>query len=164
MLRKSLPQVLYAIVGGGDELAYLQDLTRRHGVEEHVQFLGEVDDAELLACYQDCDLFALANRSIGNDVEGFGMVLVEAQACAKPVLAGISGGTRDTLIQNQTGILADCETASSIADAIATTFGGQDECKRMGIAGREHVCRTFDWDALATQAANLFNSLARQHS
>ena len=54
---------------------------------------GEPNDADLVNCYQQCDLFVLPNRQVGWDIEGFGMVLLEAQACGKPVIAGASGGT-----------------------------------------------------------------------
>ena len=78
--------------GGWRGTAALQDLVAREGLGGHVQFLGQGDDAVLVSCYQQCDLFVLPNRRVGRDIEGFGMVLLEAQACGKPVVAGASGG------------------------------------------------------------------------
>ena len=84
----------YAIAGEGWELAYLQDLVRDLNVADLVQFCKVVSDDELIRCYQQCDLFALPNRQVGWDFEGFGIVLLEAQACGRAVIAGRSGGSR----------------------------------------------------------------------
>ena len=96
-LKQVLPTILYVIVGDGEERRTLQELAAATCVEQHVQFLGEVDDDQLVRCYQQCDLFILPNRQVGADIEGFGMVLLEAQACGKPVVAGTSGGTTETM-------------------------------------------------------------------
>jgi phosphatidyl-myo-inositol dimannoside synthase len=90
--RSTVPNLLYAIVGDGEERPALQALVEQEGLGRHVQFLGELDDRGLITCYQQCDLFVLPNRQVGKDIEGFGMVLLEAQACGKPVMAGDSGG------------------------------------------------------------------------
>jgi phosphatidylinositol alpha-1,6-mannosyltransferase len=92
-IREAIPDMLYAIAGDGEERAALEDLVDHEGLGDHVQFLREVDDNRLVQCYQQWDLFALPNRQVGRDIEGFGMVLLEAQACGKPVIAGASGGT-----------------------------------------------------------------------
>ncbi len=91
-IRKAVPKILYAILGDGEERLALEKLARLLDVEAHTQFLGERDDITLLRAYQQCDLFALPNRRVNSDIEGFGMVLVEAQACGKAVIAGNSGG------------------------------------------------------------------------
>ena len=88
-----MPDILYAIIGAGEELEELERLVEREGLARHVAFLGECNDRDLIAAYQQCDLFVLPNRQVGRDIEGFGMVLLEAQACGKPVIAGASGGT-----------------------------------------------------------------------
>ncbi|MHC4878863.1 MAG: glycosyltransferase family 4 protein, partial [Planctomycetota bacterium] len=96
-IRESVPDILFAIIGDGEERAEIERLIAEHNVPDHVQVLGEVDDSTMISCYQQCDLFALPNRQVGRDIEGFGMVLVEAQSCARAVLAGASGGTRETM-------------------------------------------------------------------
>ena len=114
-IRRAVPDVLYAIVGDGEERAALEQLAEQEGVRQSVQFLGEVDDETLVRCYQQCDLFALPNRQVGGDIEGFGMVLLEAQACGRPVLAGASGGTAETMRVPETGRVVPCDRPQELA-------------------------------------------------
>ena len=156
MIRRTVPDVLYAIVGHGEERQRLQALVETEGQREHVQFLGELDDDALIDCYQQCDLFALPNRQDGEDIEGFGMVLVEAQACGKPVIAGASGGTAETLNEGVTGRVVPCEGPDALAAVVAELLADESLRNRMGVAAREWAATRFDWDALAAQAGRLF--------
>jgi phosphatidylinositol alpha-1,6-mannosyltransferase len=79
-IRQRCPNVLYAIAGEGWERPMLEHLIAESDVADLVQFRGMPADAELVACYQQCDLFALPNRQVGWDFEGFGIVLLEAQS------------------------------------------------------------------------------------
>jgi phosphatidylinositol alpha-1,6-mannosyltransferase len=156
-VRRSIPNVLYAIVGDGEERAFLNELVAGEGLSDQVQFLGEVNDQGLVRCYQQCDLFALPNRQVGQDIEGFGMVLVEAQACGKPVLAGASGGTAETMRLGETGLVVDCEGPDLLASAVIDLLQDKERLTRMGEAGRQWVVEHFDWEALAHQAGRLFD-------
>jgi phosphatidylinositol alpha-1,6-mannosyltransferase len=117
-IRETIPGLLYAIAGDGEERATLEALAERSGLRDHVQFLGEVDDDRLVQLYQQCDLFVLPNRQVGRDIEGFGMVLLEAQACGKPVIAGASGGTAETMRIPETGLVVPCDGPEALADAV----------------------------------------------
>jgi phosphatidylinositol alpha-1,6-mannosyltransferase len=156
-VRRSVPGVLYALVGDGEERANLERLAGEHGVLEQVQFLGAVDDATLINCYQQCDLFVLPNRQEGDDIEGFGMVLLEAQACGRPVVAGDSGGTAETMRVPETGRIVPCDGPDELARLLPELLGQPDELGRMGAAGRRWVVEQFDWDALTRQAQQLFD-------
>lgn len=155
-IREDIPDVLYAIVGDGDERESLQRLTQELELGEHVQFLGEIDDETMIRCYQQCDLFALPNRQVGRDIEGFGMVLVEAQSCGRPVLAGASGGTRETMDVGRTGVVVPCEEPGTLATEVASLLLDPERLKQMGDAARPHVLEHLDWNALTREAAALF--------
>jgi phosphatidyl-myo-inositol dimannoside synthase len=158
-VKQTIPNVLYAIVGEGEERESLRELVAREGANEHVQFLGEVDDQQLVRCYQQCDLFVLANRQVGVDFEGFGMVLLEAQACGKPVVAGESGGTAETMSIPQTGRVICCEEHEPLADLVIQLLKNCAERERMGSAARQWVVEHFDWGALSRRAALIFQRL-----
>jgi phosphatidylinositol alpha-1,6-mannosyltransferase len=153
---KTLPNFLYAIVGDGEELNTLIKLSTELKVEKHVQFLSGLNDEQMIECYQQCDLFILPNRTIDNDIEGFGMVLVEAQSCGKPVIAGDSGGTRETMKLGESGLIIDATKASNIAIAMVDMLLDEEKLKGMGIKRREHVLQSLDWKALVFKAKELF--------
>jgi phosphatidylinositol alpha-1,6-mannosyltransferase len=158
-IREKHPNVLYAILGDGEEKALLQLLAQAIGVSDSVQFLGEASDQQLLQCYQQCDLFVLPNRSIGRDVEGFGMVLLEAQACGKPVVAGASGGTAETMRVIESGRIVPCETPDPLASTINDLLSNRSQLVQMGERGRAWVCERFDWEALSREAAEVFQMI-----
>jgi phosphatidylinositol alpha-1,6-mannosyltransferase len=155
-VRKTVPDVLYAIAGDGEERPRLEELARREGLGGHVQFLSEIDDAGLLRAYQQCDLFALPNRQVGQDIEGFGIVLIEAQACGKPVIAGASGGTAETLSEPETGSVIDCSTPAELGPLVAAWLADRPRLARMGEAARAWAVERFDWAALGRRAGELF--------
>lgn len=156
-LVERFPTVLYAIVGDGEEREPLESLVTELGMTNHVRFLGEIDDADLIRCYQQCDVFALPNRAVGRDEEGFGMVLLEAQACGRAVLAGASGGTAETMQAGETGVVVDCTEPGPLADGLASLLEDSEGRVEMGRRGRKWVCGSFDWAALSRKAAGLFD-------
>jgi phosphatidylinositol alpha-1,6-mannosyltransferase len=130
----------------------------------HVCFLGEVDEATLLECYQQCDLFVLPNRDDGLDVEGFGIVLLEAQACGKPVVAGASGGTGETMLIPHTGRVVDCRGPDWLAALLVELLSQRQLLARMGRAARPWVIERFDWSSISRQAQDIFRENRRAAS
>jgi phosphatidylinositol alpha-1,6-mannosyltransferase len=156
-IRIRIPEILYVIVGDGDQRDALQRLVVELGLTANVQFKGEPNDSELIACYQQCDLFALPNREIDGDIEGFGMVLLEAQACGKPVVAGASGGTSETLLDPETGRVVVCDNPENLAELLPKMLSNPDQLIEMGQRGRHWVESRFSWDVLAQEASELFD-------
>lgn len=154
-ISQNVPDVLYAIVGDGDEFARLDGLVRELGVSDRVRFHRDLADDDLVRCYQQCDLFALPNRQIGDDIEGFGMVLLEAQACGKPVLAGASGGTAETMRPGETGELVDCTTPRLFALKISELLLDGSRHDQMGLAARTWATGRFDWPVLAPKVGDI---------
>ena len=155
-IREQCPNVLYSIAGEGWERAYLDDVVRQANVHDAVQFRAIPDEAELIQCYQQCDLFALPNRQVNWDLEGFGIVLLEAQSCGKAVIAGKSGGTAEAMQADLTGMLVDCETPDALARSVIDLLNDPGRAKAMGARGREWVAERFDWDRLTGTALDLF--------
>lgn len=154
-IAKTIPDVLYAIVGNGEERQRLEKIAVQCNVSDRVQFLGELGDEQLIYCYQQCDLFVLPNRNVDGDFEGFGMVLVEAQACGKPVVAGASGGTIETMRCGETGCIVDCTDAKPLAEAVTELLSEPGRLKQMGCAAREWVVTAFDWPAQSLRAEEM---------
>ncbi|WP_157012118.1 glycosyltransferase, partial [Mycobacterium celatum] len=108
------------IAGGGPYLTSLRQLAQRCGVGEHVTFTGGVPAAELPAHHAMADVFAMPcrTRGAGLDVEGLGIVFLEASATGVPVIAGCSGGAPETVRHNETGLVVDGRSEQQVADAV----------------------------------------------
>lgn len=159
-LQRRFPSILYVIAGEGWEANRLKALAGELGVESAVQFRGVVSDDELLACYQQCDLFALPNRQVGWDFEGFGIVLLEAQACGRPVVTGISGGTVEAVDAGRSGLAVDCADPDELVAAISTVLSDAGLATRMGEHGRRWTREKFDWTESARTARQMFGDSA----
>ncbi len=155
-IKQSIPNILYAIIGGGDEKEQLQALTKELKLQDNVLFMTEISDEQMIQAYQQCDAFVLPNRTIGQDIEGFGMVLVEAQACAKPVIAGDSGGTAETMLIGDTGFIVDCTKPEPIAAKLSELLQNPEQCEVMGTKARKHVELALDWKVHTEKAKKIF--------
>lgn len=164
MLIKALPSIrrrvdgaALVIVGGGPYLKSLQTLARDCGVADEVIFTGGVPAAELPTHHALADVFAMPcrTRGAGLDVEGLGIVFLEASASGVPVVAGKSGGAPETVRHNETGLVVDGGSVTEIADAVAELLADRDRAAAMGAAGREWVTAQWRWDTLAARLAGL---------
>ncbi len=145
-VRKRFPEATYVVVGDGSDRERLETLARPHG--DSVRFVGSVDEAGLARWYHACDLFVMPARSEPPDVEGFGLVFLEAGACSKPVIGARAGGVVDAIEHEQTGLLVPPDDATAVADAILRILGDADLAQRLGRAGRAHA-EASSWDAVA---------------
>lgn len=159
-IRQVIPEILYAVVGNGEERLTLEELVRCLRLGGHVRFHGELDEHDLRQCYQQCDLFVLPNRQIGKDIEGFGMVLLEAQACGKPVVAGDSGGTAETMCIPETGQVVPCDEPNALAGIVMESLAEPQRLTRRGVAGRQWTVERFSWKMLSQEAYDLFRRAA----
>jgi len=117
-LLKDRTPIVYTIVGDGDDVERLRSLATKLGVADRVVFAGAVDDTRLRQLYLDSDAFVLAVRPAADDIEGFGMVYVEAAASGVPSIAVRIGGVTDAIRDGETGILLADASNHSIAAGV----------------------------------------------
>ncbi|MGH3558195.1 GDP-mannose-dependent alpha-(1-6)-phosphatidylinositol monomannoside mannosyltransferase [Mycobacterium sp.] len=166
MLIRALPEIrrrvdgaALVVAGGGPYLAALRRLAQRLRVAEHVTFTGGVPTAELPAHHAMADVFAMPcrTRGAGLDVEGLGIVYLEASATAVPVIAGCSGGAPETVQHNTTGLVVDGRSVGQVADAVTGLLANPERAAAMGAAGRDWVTAHWRWDTLAARLADLLS-------
>ena len=154
-LLKEFPDLFYAVVGRGECYDELISLVDQHELHDNVCVYPDMDDEALIKCYQQCDIFILPNRTIDNDIEGFGMVLVEAQVCGKPVIAGDSGGTRETMNIGKTGHIIDCSSTENLLKELSPILRNREIVDgEVDIA--DYAKKRFNWDQHVAKAKRLF--------
>ncbi|MCV6970151.1 GDP-mannose-dependent alpha-(1-6)-phosphatidylinositol monomannoside mannosyltransferase [Mycobacterium bohemicum] len=167
MLIKALPAIrrrvdgaALVIVGGGPYADALRTLARRCGVADDVTFTGGVPAAELPAHHALADVFAMPcrTRGAGMDVEGLGIVFLEASATGVPVIAGRSGGAPETVRHNETGLVVDGRSVDQVAEAVTELLGDRERAAAMGAAGRAWATSQWGWDTLAARLAGLLRA------
>ena len=166
-LIESMPEILakvpnahLLIVGRGPYLEHLAKLVVVNKIENHVSFIGRVQYAELPRFICAGDVFAMPSRSrfAGLEVEGLGIVYLEASACGLPVVAGNSGGAPDAVVEGVTGLVVDGTNNTQIADAIITLLSNPQKCKEMGNAGQAWIKENWRWEIWSKR----FNELLKE--
>ncbi len=151
-----VPDARLLIVSGGPDEARLARLVRRVGVAEWVHFTGQVPWAELPQHYAAGDVFATPCRTRrgGLDVEGLGIVFLEASATGLPVIAGRSGGAPDAVLEGRTGYVVDPRNRTEIAGRISELLLDPVAARTMGIVGRAWAEREWGWDTMASRLSH----------
>ncbi|MFC9391869.1 glycosyltransferase family 4 protein [Streptomyces sp. NPDC057027] len=154
---RRVPDAVLLIVGGGPYEKDLHRLAAETGVAGSVRFTGAVPWSELPAHYGAGDVFAMPCRTRrgGLDVEGLGIVYLEASATGLPVVAGDSGGAPDAVLDGETGWVVRGESAEETADRVATLLLDPELRARMGERGRAWVEDRWRWDLLAERLREL---------
>lgn len=147
-IRRQVPDAALLLVGGGPSRSRIEELAVKHQVTEHVHVTGSVPFDRLPAYYGAGDVFAMPcrERLAGLDIEGLGMVFLEAAACGLPVVAGKSGGSSDALVDGETGRLVDGRSRAEVTTAVCGLLTDPREAARMGERGREWVNARWTWE------------------
>ncbi len=150
-LQRRVPGAALLLVGGGPDRARLERLARRCGVRTDVIFTGTVPHDQLPAHFAAGDVYAMPCRTRrgGLDVEGLGIVYLEASATGLPVVAGDSGGAPDAVRDGETGYVVDGRDPAAVADRLAQVLADPALAARMGAAGRAWVEGRWRWEAQA---------------
>ena len=162
-LIKRVPDLAYAIAGTGPERTSLEQMVADLGIGDHVRFLGYVPDDQLHSYYNLCDAFVMVNTELEGDIEGFGMVFLEASATGKPVVGGKSGGTADSIKDGVNGYLVDPLDLDSLTDTLERLLGDSHLSRRLGEAGRKRAVSEFDWTSRAQQLRELSSEVSGRH-
>jgi phosphatidylinositol alpha-1,6-mannosyltransferase len=143
------PHLHYVIVGNGEERSRLERMARDCGIADRVHFAGEVSTEALPSYYAACDVFLLPNRVDNGDIEGFGIVFLEAASTGKPVIAGDSGGVPEAVADGTTGLLVSGTDVAQLSRVLGQVLDDTVLRARLGKAGRERVLKSFTWQRAA---------------
>ena len=157
---KSVPDAHLLIVGTGPYLTHLSKLVARNKLENHVSFIGRIQYAELPRFICAGDIFVMPSRSrlAGLEVEGLGIVYLEASSCGLPVIAGSSGGAPDAVLDGVTGFVVNGTDNEQIAQTAIELLNNPEKARAMGAAGRQWIIDNWRWEIWSAR----FNELLRQ--
>ncbi|BCK57086.1 glycosyltransferase family 4 protein [Nocardia wallacei] len=164
-IKDRIDGAVLVIAGGGPYEEKLRGLAQALDLSDDVVFTGRVPAAELAAHHTLADVFAMPSRTrgAGLDVEGLGIVYLEASATGVPVVAGDSGGAPETVREGRTGHVVDGRSQSQIADAVVAILADRDAAARMGAAGRKWVSEHWRWDVLGGRLRTLLDGSVRSN-
>ena len=163
-LIESMPQILSSVpdahlllIGQGPYREHLQELVRKHRLESSVTFIGRIEYKDLPMYLCAGEIFAMPSRSrlMGLEVEGLGIVYLEASSCGLPVLAGSSGGAPDAVVQNITGLVVDGTNHELIATAAINLLNNIAASQLMGAAGRQWIVENWRWEIWSKEFEDL---------
>lgn len=166
-LIKAMPLVIAArpdaqllIVGSGRYESTLRRLAS--DVSENVKFLGRLEYQDMISTLATADIFAMPARTRGGglDVEGLGIVYLEAQACGVPVIAGTSGGAPET-VTSATGLVVEGSDVDKLSELLIELFDDPIRRAAMGAAGRAHVEAEWSWEIMGERLTDILQSEPR---
>jgi phosphatidyl-myo-inositol dimannoside synthase len=157
LVRKAIPDAALLLAGGGPYHSTLRKLILEHGLAHHVVLTGSVPWPELPAHYAAGDVFAMPcrTRNFGLDVEGLGIVYLEASATGLPVVAGDSGGAPDAVREGETGFVVPGRDVAALADRLIMLLRDPALARKLGAAGREWTQREWTWDRRALELRDM---------
>ena len=157
LILRSVPDAHLLLVGQGPYRKHLEELVKRHGVSGNVTFIGRINYLDLPRYICVGDVFAMPSRSrfAGLEVEGLGIVYLEASSCGLPVVAGQSGGAPDAVLDGVTGFVVNGTDCTEISARICQLLQDQQLRQSMGDAGRQWIISDWRWQIWASKFAQL---------
>jgi glycosyltransferase involved in cell wall biosynthesis len=146
----------YLIVGEGPQRELIETRITSLHLEDHVILLGRVDDETLRAAYYLADLFIMPNIPVQNDIEGFGLVALEAAAAGRYVVASRLDGIPEAIVPGQNGTLLDPLDSEAFAATILDLLEDNDKRETLGRQAREFVRQRYSWDIVARRYQQVF--------
>jgi phosphatidyl-myo-inositol dimannoside synthase len=154
---REVPEAHILMIGEGPYRSYLENRVKALGLYERITFIGRIQYADLPKYICVGDLFVMPSRSrlAGLEVEGLGIVYLEASACGLPVIAGNSGGAPDAVLEGETGLVVDGTSKAEVAAAVVELLSDPDRSKAMGIRGRQWIIQEWRWEIWSSRFAQL---------
>lgn len=164
LIKEHVPNAVYLIVGSGPERETLEKLAQDRGVSDSVIFAGRAGDDELAKYYNLCDVFIMPSRLMEaeGDVEGFGIVYMEASRCFKPVIGGSSGGVVEAVLDGETGLLVNPGSTESISEAVVRIYSDKDLAHALASKGHTRAKSQFSYKNITKGFDRLLSGIPLQ--
>lgn len=150
----------YLVIGTGDDKKNIEKAITAAKMKDHVRLLGKVPDDVRRAAYNGADVFVMPNINVPGDMEGFGLVLLEAALCARPIVAANTEGIADAIHPGKNGLLVPSGDAALFAEKITAFLADPEQAASFGGRSRAYTMQHFQWGVLAAQYMDIYRQLA----
>ena len=154
-IKRRTPQVRLSVGGGGELISKYEQLAKVLGVNDSVEFLGYLPDKELAELYSSSSVFVLPSL---NNLEGFGIVALEALSYSTPVITTYFAGSAEFITKNKAGLIVPPGDSAALANAILALLEDREEARLMGARGAAAVNHDFGWDSIARQTTGVYRA------
>ena len=157
---REIPDAHLLLIGEGPYRQYLETRVKKLQLDSHVSFIGRISYRDLPRYICLGEVFAMPARSrlAGLEVEGLGIVYLEASACGLPVIAGNSGGAPDAVQEGVTGFVVDGRDAQTVAQSISELLAAPERARQMGLAGRAWIIKEWRWQIWSERFTEILKS------
>jgi len=156
LLLKDHPRARLIVVGDGPFAGQLKALVEELGLNDKVEFTGQLRGIQLYSKYAECDVFVMPSRQTSTDMEGFGMVFLEAGFFGKPCIGTRTGGIVEAVLEGETGLLVPQDDEVALRDAIDHVLKDRELARRLGDRARERVSSEFTWERATSRFIAMF--------
>jgi phosphatidylinositol alpha-1,6-mannosyltransferase len=151
--------ILYLVAGDGPDRGKVAAAIEQHDLGRTVKLLGSISDDELATLYQGSDLFVMPNVQVPNDMEGFGLVMLEAGLCGLPTIASNIEGIADVIGEGENGHLVPSRDAEAFRDAIMRYYSDPEGLDRARSLTRQVTSSRFGWDGVVDRYVSILQNL-----
>lgn len=159
LLEKRGGDILYLIVGEGPFKWKIKEIIKTKNLEDHVYLLGKVDDKTLKLLYHASDLFVMPNIHVEGDMEGFGIVALEATSCELTVVASNLEGIKDAIIEGENGFLVEPYDADGYVAVILRLLEDDEKREEFGKKAGEFTHQQYNWCVISERYDNEFEKV-----
>ncbi|MGB5438426.1 MAG: glycosyltransferase family 4 protein [Gammaproteobacteria bacterium] len=153
---------LYIVAGDGPERQAILDAAKQAGVQQRLVLTGVVNEAQKELLYRAADLFVQPNIEVEGDIEGFGLVVLEAAATGMAVIASDLQGLKDAVCDGQNGLLVEPGNTSAWVNRMRACLADEADCKALGVRAREYVAQHFTWQQIAADYLGILEALHKE--
>jgi len=156
------PNLVYIVVGEGKQRETIQNAITQSGMTNHVKLLGRVTDDLYEAAYNGADIFVMPNVPVANNIEGFGLVALEAALCELPVVAANTEGIKDAVSNGENGVLVEAKDVNGFQQMISHFLSSPNDAKQFGKQARQFTLAHYQWDKIADRYFDVYKNLQKR--
>lgn len=155
------PKLVYAVVGDGENREKIERIIQRKKLTSHVRLLGRLPDEAMPTFYGGADVFVQPNVQVPGNMEGFGIVLLEAALCELPVVAAAIEGIKDAIVDGKNGFLVPEKDTEAFVTSISRFLKDPKAAHSFGAKSRQYTIKHYQWEEIAKRYIRYYETVLK---